>query len=93
MSTQINFSTTYHTQTNGKTEQTNQIFEDMLRMYVMEKPTKWEDFLHLAEFAYNNCYQASINMSPFKALYGRKFHTPSCWSQPEDRLVLWPTVL
>ena len=25
----------------------NQVLEDMLRMYVMDKPTKWEDYLHL----------------------------------------------
>jgi hypothetical protein len=26
----------------------------MLRMYVMNKPSKWEDYLHLVEFDYNN---------------------------------------
>jgi hypothetical protein len=46
--------------------------EDMLRMYVMDKPSKWEDYLHLVEFSYNNGYQASLKMSPFEALYGRK---------------------
>jgi hypothetical protein len=44
----------------------------MLRMYVMDKPSKWEDYLHLVEFSYNNGYQASLKMSPFEALYGRK---------------------
>jgi hypothetical protein len=34
----------------------NQVIEDMLRMYVMDKPSKWEDYLHLVEFAYNNGY-------------------------------------
>ena len=43
----------------GKIERTNQIIEDMLRMYVMKKPTKWDDHLHLVEFAYNNGYQDS----------------------------------
>ena len=42
--------------------QTNFI-EYMLRMYVMEKPTKWEGYLHLVEFAYNNRYQASSKMT------------------------------
>jgi len=60
----------------------------MLQMYVMDQPTKWEDYLHLLEFAYNNNYQASIKMSLFEALYGRKWHTPLSWSQPEDRLIL-----
>jgi hypothetical protein len=68
----MNFSTTYHSESDGKTERVNQVIEDMLRMYVMEKPYKWEDCLHLVEFAYNNGYQASLKMSPFEALYGRK---------------------
>ena len=55
--------------------QHNQVIEDMLRMYVMDKPSKWEDYLHLVEFAYNNGYQGSIKMSQFEALYGRKFNT------------------
>ena len=56
LETQLNFSTTYHPQTYGKTERVNQIVEYMLRIYVMNNPTKWEDYLHLVEFAYNNRY-------------------------------------
>jgi hypothetical protein len=44
----------------------------MLKMYVMDKPLEWKDYLHLVEFAYNNVYQASLKMSPFEELYGRK---------------------
>ena len=50
LGTNLKFSTAYHPQT----ERVNQVLEDMLRMYVMDKPTKWEDYLHLVEFAYNN---------------------------------------
>ena len=46
----INFSTTCHPKSDGKTERVNQAIEDMLRMYVMDKPSKWEDYLHLVEF-------------------------------------------
>lgn len=60
----------------------------MLRMYVTDLPAKWEYFLHLAEFGYNNNYQDSIKMCPFKAPYGKKFHTPLSWRQLEDRLIL-----
>jgi hypothetical protein len=52
------------------------VIEDMLRMYVMGKPSKWDDYLHLVEFAYNNDYQASLKMSLFESLYGRKCNTP-----------------
>jgi hypothetical protein len=33
----------------------------------------------LAEFAYNNSYQASIKMAPFEALYGRRCISPLFW--------------
>jgi hypothetical protein len=48
------------------------VIEDMLRMYVMDIPSKWEDYLHLVDFSYKNEYQASLKMSPFEALYGNK---------------------
>jgi hypothetical protein len=73
--TNLNFNTTYHPESYGKTERVNQVIEDMLRMYVMDKPSKWEDYLNLVEFDYNNGYQASLNMSPFEALYGKKCNT------------------
>ena len=57
LGTNLNFSTAYHPQTDGQIERVNQVLEDMLRMYVMDKPTKWEDYLHLVKFAYNNGQQ------------------------------------
>ena len=53
---QLNFSTSYHPQIDEKIERVNQIAEDMLRMYVMNNPMKWEYYLHIAEFSYNNGY-------------------------------------
>jgi hypothetical protein len=68
--TNLNFSTAYHLESDGQTERVNRVIEDMLRMYVMDKPKKWEDYLHLVEFAYNNGYQTSLKMRPFETLYG-----------------------
>jgi transposase InsO family protein len=68
----LNFSIAYHPKSNGKTERVNQVIEDMLRIYVMDKPSKWEYYVHLVEFTYNNGYQASLKMSLFEALYDRK---------------------
>ena len=62
-------------------------------MYVKDQPGKWEDYLHLLEFAYNNHYQASARYSPFEILYGRKCNTPISWSNPVDKLVLGPELL
>jgi hypothetical protein len=36
--TNFNFSTSYHLESDGQTERVNQVIEDMLRMYVMDKP-------------------------------------------------------
>ena len=77
----------------GKLERLNQVLEDMLRMYVRDHPKKWEDYLHLVKFAYNNHYQASAKLSPFEILYGRKCNTPISWSNLVDRLMLRPDLL
>jgi hypothetical protein len=69
------------------------MIEDILRMYVMDKPSKWEDYLHLVEFAYNNGYQSSLKMNTFEALYGRKCNTPVRWDNPVDRAVVGPELL
>ena len=68
--TKLNFSTTYHPQTDGQTERTNQILEDMLRACALQYGTSWDKSLPYAEFSYNNSYQKSLNMAPFEALYG-----------------------
>ena len=54
LGTKLNINTPYHAQTDGKIERVNQVLEYMLHMYVMKKPTKWEYYLHLVEFSYNN---------------------------------------
>lgn len=65
----------------------------MLIMYVMDKPSKWEEYLHLVEFTYNNHCQASSKLSPFEIIYGQKCNTPISWSTPVDILMLGPELL
>ena len=38
----------------------------------------------MVEFDYNNGYHASPKMSPFEALYGRKWNTPISLDDPMD---------
>jgi hypothetical protein len=89
----LNFSTTYHPKSDGQTERVNRVIEDILRMYVMDKPSKWEDYLQLVEFAYNNGYQASLKMGPFEAFYDRKCNTPMSWDNTADRTIVGPELL
>ncbi|WVZ87046.1 hypothetical protein U9M48_033745 [Paspalum notatum var. saurae] len=83
MGTKLNFSSAYHPQTDGQTERTNQVLEDMLRACAIQYGTSWDKSLPYAEFSYNNSYRASIKMSPFRALYGRRCGTPLHWDQPK----------
>jgi transposase InsO family protein len=88
LGTQLNFSTTYYPQIDGQNKRVNQVLEDMLRMYVMYNPSKWEDYPYLVDFASNNGHQASLGMSPFNALYGRGCKSPMSWDNLVDRVVL-----
>ncbi|KAL4352703.1 hypothetical protein GQ457_06G013270 [Hibiscus cannabinus] len=53
----------------------------------------WEKQLTLDEFAYNNSYQASIQMAPYEALYGRRCRTPVCWAKAGQKLLPLPDIL
>jgi hypothetical protein len=52
----------------------------MLRACAFNYRSSWDENLPYAEFSYNNSHQASIEMAPFEALYGRKCTTPLLWS-------------
>jgi len=72
MGMKLTLSTSYHPQTDGQSKSTIQILEDMLRLCVLDFKGKWIQYLPLVEFAYNNSFQATIGMTPYKALNGRK---------------------
>ena len=59
----------------------------------MEFKGSWDTHLALMEFAYNNNYQASIEMAPFKAQYGRKCRTPVCWDEVGERRPVGPELV
>ena len=85
LGTRLHFSTAFHPQTDGQSERTIQTLEDMVKACVMEFKGSWETHLALIEFTYNNSYQASIEMAPFEALYGRKCRTLVCWDEVGER--------
>ena len=85
---QVELSTTFHPQTDGQSERTIQILEDMLCACVIDFGGSWDHFLPLAEFAYNNSYQPSIQMAPYEALYGRRCRSPVGWFEPGEAQLL-----
>jgi hypothetical protein len=72
LGTSLDYSSSFHQQTDGQTERVNQVLENLLRACVLTYNADWEKSLPYAEFLSNNSYQASLKMAPFEVLYGRK---------------------
>ncbi|GJV89526.1 putative reverse transcriptase domain-containing protein [Tanacetum coccineum] len=93
LGTQLDMSTAYHPETDGQSERTIQTLEDMLRACVIDFGKGWERHLPLVEFSYNNSYHASINATPFKALYGRNCKSPIYWAKVGDVQLTGPEII
>ena len=70
METNIIFSSTYHPQTDGKTEVVNRSLGNILRSLVYEHPKQWDLDLAQDEFGYDDSPNRSTCMSPFQIVYG-----------------------
>ncbi|GJR48004.1 putative reverse transcriptase domain-containing protein [Tanacetum coccineum] len=86
--TRLDMSTTYHPQTDGQSERTIQMLEDMLRACVIDFGGSWDVHLPLAEFSYNKSYHTSIRCALFEALNGRKCRRKPLEFVVEDRVML-----
>ncbi|GJY59201.1 putative reverse transcriptase domain-containing protein [Tanacetum coccineum] len=86
-------STSYHSQTHGKSERTIQTLEDMLRACVIDFRNGWDRHLLLIEFSYSNSYHTSIKAEPFEALYGRKCRSLVCWAEVGDVQLTGPEII
>ena len=93
MGTRLTMSTAFHSQTDSQSERTIQVLEDMLRACVLDHKSSWEEHLPLVEFAYNNSYQASIQMAPYEALYGRPCRSPICWTEVGESSITYPNLI
>jgi hypothetical protein len=80
----VSRSTAYHPQSDGQSERSNQTLEQYLRNYVSYSQDDWIEYLHYAEFAFNNAVHEGIGISPFMAHSG--------YNPRADFLVL-PTLL
>ena len=93
MGTLLRMSTAFYPQTNGQSERTIQVLEDMLRACVLDLKGSWEEHQPLVEFAYNNSYQASIQVALNEALYGRPCRSPVCWTEVGERYTTGPELI
>ena len=82
-------SSSYHPQTDGQTERTNQTLEQYLRCFVNYQQDDWVNVLYFAEFAYNNSIHYSIRYTPFFVNIG---HHPR-WTLLEHKEVLKNSII
>nr|GFA83176.1 putative reverse transcriptase domain-containing protein [Tanacetum cinerariifolium]GFA83202.1 putative reverse transcriptase domain-containing protein [Tanacetum cinerariifolium] len=69
VNTQLNFSSDYHPQTDGKTEVVNRSLGNLLRCLVGDHVKVWDHKLCQAEFAHNHAVNRSTGFSPFQVVY------------------------
>ena len=69
------------------------MLEDMLQACVLDHKGSWEEHFPLVEFTHNNSYQASIQMTPYEALYGRPCRSPICWIEARESSITSPDLI
>lgn len=82
--------TPYHPQTDGLAERFNHTLKQMLRRFVNDTGTDWDQWLPYLLFAYREVLQASSGFSPFELLYGHEVRGPLCllretWEGDQDK--------
>ena len=66
MGTRLIMSTAFHPKTDGQSERTIQVLQDILQACVLDHKGRWEEHLLFVE------------MEPYEALYGRPCRSPIC---------------
>jgi len=77
MGSELNFSTSFHPQSDGQTERVNALLELYLRHYVNANQKDWAKLLDVAQFSYNLQRSESTGRSPFEVVTGQQPLTPS----------------
>ncbi|MCO5589123.1 hypothetical protein L7F22_043089 [Adiantum nelumboides] len=68
--TRLQFSSSFHPQTDGQSEIANSVMLDLLESYISDQKTQWTRYLPLVEFAYNNTIHSSTGKAPFEIVEG-----------------------
>jgi len=69
-----NISTSYHPQTDGQLERTNQWLEQYIRIFTNYKQDDWAAWLPLAQYMHNSWPSSTTKKAPFKLLMGHVPH-------------------
>ena len=82
--TKLNFTSSYHPESDGQTEVVNKHLGNYLRCFSSTKPTSWCFWLPWAEFCYNTSYHVSTHTTPFKIIYGTDPPIICCYGTPKS---------
>ena len=75
----LHFTSGYHPEGDGQTEQTNQTLKQYMRIFCNYQQDNWYTLLPLAEFAYNNTPSATTGISLF---FANKGYHPNLTDRP-----------
>ena len=70
LGTKLNFSSSYHPQSNGQIEVVNRSLESLLRSLVGERTKQWEHVLAQVDFAYNDSSIGTLEKVHFRFCMG-----------------------
>lgn len=89
LGTKLQMSTAYHAQTDGQSERSNRVIEEILRAYVNVLQSDWDLYLSVGEFSYNNTVHKATKEAPFMVNLGFNPRTPAtvCYDQVTDKSV------
>jgi hypothetical protein len=65
----------------------------MLRACALQYGRSWDKSPLYDKVSYNNSYQESLKMAPFKMLYGCRCQTPLFWNETGEQKVFRPDIL
>ncbi|GMG16832.1 unnamed protein product [Phytophthora fragariaefolia] len=63
----------------GLVERFHRTWKNIVRLYVDEEQTDWDDFVPSALYAYNSSTHATHGFQPNELMMGRKLRTPAEW--------------
>ena len=82
--TKINFSTSYHPQTDGETERRNRTIEQVIRAFINRTQSNWDELLSSVEFALNSAIQSGTQHSPIFLVCGHEPIVPASFLNPNE---------